>query len=55
MKNMRQVKEKYLIVFQASIYMHMGPNPHSAGIDYTRQNLTSIDVRSRRLKSIPVE
>ena len=26
---------------------------YSAGIDFTRQNLTSTDVRFRRLKSIP--
>ena len=28
-------------------------NPYSAGIDFSRQNLTSADVRFRRLKSIP--
>ena len=28
-------------------------NPFSAGIDFRRQNLTSADVRFRRLKSIP--
>ena len=28
-------------------------NPHSAGIDFSRQNLTSVDVRFWRLKSIP--
>ena len=28
-------------------------NPYSAGIDFSRQNLTFTDVRSRRLKSIP--
>ena len=27
-------------------------NPYSAGIDFRRQNLTSVDVRLRRLKSI---
>ena len=29
------------------------PNPYSAGIDFSRQNLTSVDVRFWRLKSIP--
>ena len=29
-------------------------NPYSAGIDFTRPNLTSVDVRFWRLKSIPV-
>ena len=28
-------------------------NPYSAGIDLSRQNLTSVDVRFWRLKSIP--
>ena len=28
-------------------------NPYSAGIDGKRQNLTSVDVRFSRLKSIP--
>ena len=28
-------------------------NPWSAGIDFSRQNLTSIDVRFWRLRSIP--
>ena len=28
-------------------------NPSSAGIDFSRQNLTSVDVRFWRLKSIP--
>ena len=28
-------------------------NPYSAGIDLRRQNLTSVDVRFWRLKSIP--
>ena len=28
-------------------------NSYSAGIDFRRQNLTSVDVRFRRLKSIP--
>ena len=28
-------------------------NPYSAGIDFSRQNLTSVDVRFWRLKSIP--
>ena len=28
-------------------------NPFSAGIDFRRQNLTSVDVRFWRLKSIP--
>ena len=28
-------------------------NPYSAGIDFSRQNLTSVDVRIWRLKSIP--
>ena len=28
-------------------------NPYSAGIDFRRQNLTSVDVRFWRLKSIP--
>ena len=28
-------------------------NPYSAGIDFGRQNLTSVDVRFWRLKSIP--
>ena len=27
--------------------------PYSAGIDFSRQNLTSVDVRFWRLKSIP--
>ena len=30
-----------------------GVNPYSAGIDFSRQNLTSVDVRFWRLKSIP--
>ena len=28
-------------------------NPYSAGIDFRRQNLTFVDVRFWRLKSIP--
>ena len=28
-------------------------NPYSAGIDFSRQNLTSVDVRFWRLKSTP--
>ena len=28
-------------------------NPYSEGIDFSRQNLTSVDVRFWRLKSIP--
>ena len=28
-------------------------NPYSAGIDFSRQNLTSVDVRFWPLKSIP--
>ena len=28
-------------------------NPYSAGIDFSRQSLTSVDVRLWRLKSIP--
>ena len=28
-------------------------NPYNAGIDFSRQNLTSVDVRFWRLKSIP--
>ena len=28
-------------------------NSYSAGIDFSRQNLTSVDVRFWRLKSIP--
>ena len=28
-------------------------NPYSAGIDFSRQNLTSVDVIFWRLKSIP--
>ena len=28
-------------------------NPYSAGIDFSRQNLASVDVRLWRLKSIP--
>ena len=28
-------------------------NPYSAGIDFSRQNVTSVDVRFWRLKSIP--
>ena len=28
-------------------------NPYSAGIDFSRQDLTSVDVRFWRLKSIP--
>ena len=28
-------------------------NPYSAGIDFSRKNLTSVDVRFWRLKSIP--
>ena len=28
-------------------------SPYSAGIDFSRQNLTSADVRFLRLKSIP--
>ena len=28
-------------------------NPYSAGTDFSRQNLTSVDVRFCRLKSIP--
>ena len=29
------------------------PNPYSAGIDFSRQSLTSVDVKFWRLKSIP--
>ena len=28
-------------------------NPYSAGMDFSRQNLTSVDVRFWQLKSIP--
>ena len=30
-----------------------GLNPYSTGIDFSRQNLTSVDVRFWRLKSLP--
>ena len=30
-------------------------NPYSAGIDFRRQNLTSVDVKFWRLKSISAE
>ena len=29
------------------------PNPYSAGIDFSRQNLTSVDVRFSRIKTVP--
>ena len=32
---------------------NLTPNPYSAGIDFSRQNLTSVDVRFSILKSIP--
>ena len=32
---------------------HLKINPYSAGIDFSRQNLTSVDVLFWRLKSIP--
>ena len=32
--------------------MNRNVNPYSAGIDFSRQNLTSVDVRFWRLKSI---
>ena len=35
------------------VYMKVLVNPHSARTDFRRQNLTSIDVRFWRLKSIP--
>ena len=34
-------------------YVLCNINPDSAGIDFSRQNLTSVDVRSWRLKSTP--
>ena len=30
-------------------------NPYSAGIDFRRQNLTSVDIKFWRLKSIPAQ
>ena len=47
-----------IIVFKYSdeqlIDRYFGINPFSTGIDFIRQNLTSIEVRFWRLKSIPV-
>ena len=37
----------------AVIFDRMFLNPYSAGIDFSRQNLMSVDVRFCRLKSIP--
>ena len=33
----------------------MALRPYSVGIDFRRQNLTSVDVRFWRLKSIPAQ
>ena len=45
------------IIRELSNYMHMLClnyfNPYSAGMDFSRQNLKSVDVRFQRLKSIP--
>ena len=35
------------------LYIRLFRNPYSAGIDFSRQNLTSVDVRFWRLKSTP--
>ena len=35
------------------LYYNYCPNPYSAGMDFSRRNLTSIDVRFWRQKSIP--
>ena len=40
-----------LILYATAYSLH--PNPFSSGTDFRRQNLTSTDVRIRRLKSIP--
>ena len=47
---------KYMMIshIQHSFLHHIVMfNPHSAGIEFSRQNLTSTDVRFWRLKSIP--
>ena len=38
---------------KAKYYITRSINPYSAGIDLSRQNLTSVDLRLWRLKSIP--
>ena len=35
------------------LFCDRGINPYCAGVDFSRQNLTSVDVRFWRLKSIP--
>ena len=48
--------DSYLIIswlISWSTIHHCHINPYSAGIDFSRQNLTSVDVRFWRLKSIP--
>ena len=43
-----KITEVSIVIIRA-----LGVNPYSAGIDFSRQNLTSADVRFWRLKSIP--
>ena len=40
-------------MFEFSVQTFHNINPYSAGIDFSRQNLTSVDVSFWRLKSIP--
>ena len=41
------------LILTRALLTTMFNNPFSAGTDFSRQNLTSVDVRFCRLKSIP--
>ena len=45
--------EIYLYLWHIEISHIQLSNPYNAGIEFSRQNLTSVDVRFWRLKSIP--
>ena len=54
LKIVKEAKEgSVLIHIQSRLYVWYKCNHYSAGIDFSRPNLTSIDVRFWRLKSIP--
>ena len=56
---MTNVRDVFCFINSAYLSEHLydryniSINPFSAGIDFCRQNLTSVDVRFGRLKSIP--
>ena len=53
MTNIRQTSEPTFEFHSNNAELIKRINPYSAGIDFRRQNLTSVDVRFWRLKSIP--